>query len=84
MSLMTNFEICPTIRQTLFHGINFISRIKLKEQTENLKFQPVHFYVTATEYEAPPPPTPEKKKNLKKKSQLIVIQFHSISIYFIA
>ena len=48
------FYINGTIWQTLFHGINFIFRIKLKKQTENLKFQPVHFYVTTTGY---------KKKN---------------------
>ena len=77
MSLMTNFEICPTIRQTLFHGINFISRIKLKEQTENLKFQPA-FLCDSNGIRNTPPPVPRKKK-LEKK---ITIDSDTISFHF--
>ena len=68
------FYINGTIWQTLFHGINFIFRIKLKKQTENLKFQPVHFYVTTTGY---------KKKPLKiHKWRYNLIPFHFIPLFY--
>ena len=73
------FYINGTIWQTLFHGTNFIFRIKLKRQTENLKFQPVHFYVTATGYKPPPP----QKKTWKFTSDDDnLIPFHFIPLFY--